>query len=152
MGVRKIRRLMILFASATIVLGVIAITLAGTTVNQVLVSHGMITTSFNLGVYNDSACTLPMNSIDWGALVPGGSTTQTVYLKNIGTGIMTLSFSTDNWTPAGSNSYLSLSWNKEGTQLPIGQAVAATITLTVSSGINGISSFSNNIIITGTQL
>ncbi len=127
-----------------------AITLATLNVNKNISSSGTITTSPNIGVFADSACTINMTSINWGSVSAGGTANQVVYVQNTGTGTLTLSLSTSNWTPVGASTYLSVSWNQQGTQLPAGQSVAATITLTVSSSTTGITSFSNTIAIAGT--
>jgi hypothetical protein len=91
-----------------------------------------------------------MASVNWGSISAGGVATQTVYVKNTGTGTITLSLTTSNWNPAGASTYIAISWNQQGTQLSTGQAVVATITLTVSPGITGISSFSDTMTISGT--
>jgi hypothetical protein len=101
-------------------------------------------------VYSDSACTTNMTSINWGSIAAGGTATQTVYVKNTGTGTMTLSLTASNWSPSGASTYITISWNQQGTQLSAGGSVAATLTLTVSSSITGITSFSNTITISGT--
>jgi hypothetical protein len=126
-----------------------AYTLATLNVNKNLSSSGTITTSPNLGVFSDSACTINMTAINWGSVSAGGTANQVLYVQNTGTGTLTLSLTTSNWSPLGAGTYLTMSWNQQGTQLPAGQSVAATITLTVSSSITGISSFSNSIAITG---
>jgi hypothetical protein len=125
-------------------------TLAAINVSQNVSSSGTIATSLNIGVYSDSGCTTALNSITWGSVAGGGTATQTVYVKDTGTGAMTLSLAVSNWNPAGASTYITISWNKQGTQLSAGQAVAATITLTVSSSITGITSFSSTITISGT--
>ena len=126
------------------------LTLAAINVSQNVSSSGTITTSPNIGVYSDSACTTNMTSINWGSAAAGGTATQTVYVKNTGTGSMTLSLAVSNWSPSGASTYITISWNQQGTQLSAGGSVAATLTLTVSSSITGITSFSNTIAISGT--
>lgn len=126
------------------------LTLAAINVSQNVSSSGTITTSPNIGVYSDSACTTNMTSINWGSVAAGGTATQTVYVKNTGTGSMTLSLAVSNWIPSGASTYITISWNQQGTPLSAGGSVAATITLTVSSSITGITSFSNTIAISGT--
>jgi hypothetical protein len=138
-----------------IILTVIAVALTVTTaavinVNQNVSSSGTITATPNIGIYSDSTCTTSITSINWGSTIAGSAATQTVYVKNTGTGTMTLSLIASNWSPSEASTYMAVSWNKDGTQLSAGQSVAATITLTVSSSINGITSFSNTIVVTGT--
>jgi archaellum component FlaG (FlaF/FlaG flagellin family) len=127
-----------------------ALTLAAINVSQNVSSSGTITTSPNIGVYSDSNCATNITSINWGSVAAGGTATQAVYVKNTGTGTMTLSLTASSWSPSGASTYITISWNQQGTQLSAGQSVAATITLTVSSSITGITSFSNTITISGT--
>jgi hypothetical protein len=91
-----------------------------------------------------------MTSMNWGSLAAGGTATQTVYVKNTGSAPMTLSLATSNWNPTVASSYITISWNQQGTQLAPEQAVAATLTLTVSPSITGITSYSDTITISGT--
>jgi hypothetical protein len=91
-----------------------------------------------------------LTSIDWGTISPGGSVVRTIYVKNTGGAQLTLNMATNGWSPAGAGSSMSLSWNRESTVLSAGQSIDATLTLTVSSGISSITSFSVYIVITGT--
>jgi archaellum component FlaG (FlaF/FlaG flagellin family) len=127
-----------------------ASTLAVLTVNQNIDSTGTVTTSPNIHVYSNSACTNNMTTVSWGSITAGGSTTQTIYVKNTGTGTLTLGLSSINWNPAQASSYITVSWDKQGTQLSAGQSTQATITITVSSSITSITDFSNTISIIGT--
>jgi hypothetical protein len=129
---------------------VVASTLAAITVNQNVSSTGTITTSPNIGVYSNSGCTTNMTAVNWGSIAAGGTASQTVYVKNTGTGSMTLNLATTNWNPAGASTYITITWNQQGTILTAGQSTAAIITLTVSSSITGITTFSNTITISGT--
>ena len=114
-------------------------------------TSGMVT-SVNLEVYWDSACTNKVTSIDWGIIPPGGSAAKTVYIKNIGNVPITLSLNTENWNPPGAANYLTLTWNyTSGTKIQPNNVLPVTLTLTVSSSIQGIDSFSFNIVITGTE-
>ncbi|MGA2682391.1 MAG: hypothetical protein ABSF44_11410 [Candidatus Bathyarchaeia archaeon] len=119
-------------------------------VNQKMSSSGTIMTTSNIGVYCDSRCTTNMTSISWGSLTPGDSVNQTVYVKDTGASVITLSLATSNWSPKGANTYITISWNQQGTQLSPGQLIPAILTLTVSSNIAGITSFSNSISMSGT--
>jgi archaellum component FlaG (FlaF/FlaG flagellin family) len=93
-----------------------------------------------------------MGSISWGTLTPGGTSTQTIYIKNIGSDIShTLSMRATNWIPEGANSSITLTWNREGARLQPGESVAATLTLSVSSNIGGITDFGVQINIVGTN-
>jgi hypothetical protein len=106
--------------------------------------------AINVGVYWDQQCTSPVSAIDWGTASPGGTVTETVYVKNGGNAPMTLSMSYGNWSPSSAGTYLALSWNREGAVLNAGGVVAAYITLTVSGSISGITAYSFDTVITGT--
>lgn len=131
-------------------LALTASTLAAVNVSQNLTSSGTITTSPNVAVYSDSACNNAITTLTWGSVAAGTSATQTVYVKNTGTGTISLSMAASNWSPAGASTYITATWNKDGAQLGAGQSTSAVITLTVSSSVTGVTTFSNTITITGT--
>jgi len=143
--------------ATVIALAVIAVVLTATTfgaitVNQNLSTTGTIITSAGLGTYSDSLCTLTKTSISWGSISPGQNVTTTIYIKNTGSGIsLRLNLTTTNWTPAGANGPIAVTWNVEGTTLSPGQSVAATLTLHVSPTITDVDDFSVAIIIAGTD-
>ena len=115
-------------------------------------SSGSIAASPNIGVYSNSACTTLLTTISWGSPSPGGTVTQTVYVKNTqGTASLTLSMTASNWNPTSANGPLTVTWNQQGTVLAPGQSTAATLTLKVSSSIAGITTFSVQISISGTS-
>lgn len=120
------------------------------TTSQTVPASGTIT-GINVGVYTDSACTLNCTSIDWGTLAPGNSTSKTIYIKNTGNIPVTLSLATSNWVPSNANTYLTLTWNRASYVLSAGASVSASLTLTASASAGSITTFSFNIIITGTQ-
>lgn len=128
-----------------------ATTYAALTTTQSLSSSGSITVSPNLGVYSDSACTVPLSSITWGSLSAGGSATKTVYVKNTGSGAsLTLGMSTSNWNPANANSYITVTWNPVSSTIAPGASTTAVITLNVSPSVVDITNFSVQITISGT--
>ena len=104
-----------------------------------------------VGVFWDSGCTNAVSSIDWGALEPGAATDVTIYVKNEGSIVVVLSMTTDNWNPASASSYMTLSWNRENYVLNSGSIVSAVLTLSISSGISGITNFSFDVTVTGTE-
>jgi len=140
--------------AALIIIG-IALTLisfAAITTSTTMSSSGSVTTSAGLGVYSNSACTTSLSSINWGTLTAGGTTTQTIYVKNISSGLsLTLNMTTSSWSPASANGPITITWNQQSTDLQPGASVAAILTLTVSSSIVDITDFSVNIMIGGTN-
>jgi len=103
-----------------------------------------------VGVYWDSGLTNKVSSIDWGMLEPGSNVTKTVYIRNEGNAAATLSMATSNWNPSNTSNYLTLTWNYSGQTLNVNEAVQVKLTLTASSSIAGITSFSFDITITAT--
>jgi len=103
-----------------------------------------------VGIYWDSACTNPTSSINWGLIEPGSNKTMTVYVRNEGNAVATLSKATQNWNPSTASSYMTLNWNYAGHTLNVNQVLQLKLTLVVSSTISGITSFSFDIIITAT--
>ena len=104
-----------------------------------------------LGVYSDSGCTSALSSISWGTLSPGNTTTSTMFVRNEGNVAVTLSIQAADWSPANASSYLLFDWNCTGYVLQPSEVVQALLTLNVSSSISGITSFSFDITIMGTQ-
>jgi hypothetical protein len=144
---RKLSPRLILVIAAIVVL--LSLTTAGLlTVTQTISSSGTIT-ALNVGVYSDSACTQSLTSISWGQIAAGGSASKTIYIKNTGNAPITLSMSTDSWGPSGANGPITITWDKSGASLNVGQSTSAVLTLAVSSSISGITSFSVNIEIIG---
>ena len=100
-----------------------------------------------VGVFWNSNCTNPVSFIDWGVVEPGSTNNVTVYVRNEGNVAAIISLATENWNPSSASDYLALSWNYDGRQLNPQEVVQVTLTLTVSLSVQGIESFSFDIII-----
>lgn len=105
--------------------------------------------AINVGVYEDVNCTTAVSSINWGMVEPGSSANETIYVRNEGNAEMTLSLGTQNWSPSEASGYITLSWDYAGSIGP-GEVVEVTLTLSVSAGIEGITNYGFDIVITGT--
>lgn len=144
-------RRLLLFVSVALVIGLLvgsALTYAVMQSSFSFPTSGLVI-GIGVGVYSDSACTLNLTSISWGTVSPGAGVDRTVYVKNTGNAPITLSMATSGWSPAAANGPITVSWDREGTVLNVGQSTAATITLSTSAGISGITDFSVTIIVTG---
>jgi len=115
------------------------------------VSNSGSVTAVGVGVYSDSACTTALSAISWGTLNPGDVKTYTIYVKNTGTVPVTLNMTVGNWNPPSASSYITLTWDKQNTVLSAGSVATSVLTLSVSSSVSGVTSFSFDITITGTQ-
>jgi len=105
--------------------------------------------AIGVGVYWDSGCTSQVTSIDWGTIDVGATENMAVYIKNEGTASMTLTLETEDWIPSGASSYISLTWDYGGQTIAVDGVVQVTLSLEVSDTIEGITSFSFDIVISG---
>ena len=152
MAQKKISMTIAVTALVIIGIALTVTTFAAISTTQNVSSNGTVNTSMSLGVYSDSACTVPLSSITWGALTPGTNIARTVYIKNTGSGLsLALGMTASAWNPTSANGPITLTWNKENTKINPGQSVAATLTLVVSSSITDVTGFSVQINITGTN-
>lgn len=119
--------------------------------NRSFSNNGTITT-VNVGAYQDSGCTQVLSTIDWGTVVPGSSSSRTIYVKNTGNAPISLNMTLNTWNPSNAASYMNLTWNQESTVLNVGNSVATLLVLSVSANVTSITSFSFNATITGTQI
>lgn len=113
-------------------------------------SSGVTTTNPNIGLYSDAACTQPLTTLQWGTINAGSSTQQTIYIKNTGTGSMTLSIAVTNWAPIDANNTITITMDKTGATLTAGQSTAAILTCAVNYNLSAGFPFTNTITISGT--
>lgn len=144
----------ILGVSLALVFGALATSIFGAVLSAVQTSRTISNLGsvkgIGVGIYWDSTCTDRTSSINWGLLDPGSSKTVTVYVRNEGNTVATLSKATGNWNPSTASSYLSLNWDYTGQTLSVNQVLRIKLTLIVSSTISGITNFSFDITITAT--
>ncbi|MEM2108297.1 MAG: hypothetical protein QXL10_03325, partial [Candidatus Bathyarchaeia archaeon] len=100
-----------------------------------------------LEVYADEACTVPLTQIDWGLLAPGENKSVACYVKSTSTMYTTLALSVGNWVPSLAGNYILVNWDCEGAVIAPGEVFAATVTLHVDSDIQGVDSFSFDIML-----
>lgn len=104
-----------------------------------------------LGVYWNPPCTDKVSSIEWGTLKPGSVKNVYVYVQNEVGEPQFLSMSTINWNPSKASNYITLSWNYTGRRIDPGEVLQIKLTLSVSRYVEGISNFSFDIVIVGSQ-
>ena len=145
-------------AIAIIALTITALALTLTTAavlsaNQTVPLNGAVSTvnAVNLGVFSDSACTQTTTALNVGTINPGGTATQTVYIKNAGNVAETLTMTTSNWSPTDAGTYLTLTWNRQNTVLNAGASIQATLTLTAAANTGSLTTFGCNVTFAGTQ-
>lgn len=149
MAMQKIQVGAILAVAATVI--VVSALAASLLVAYQRIPNAGDVKAVGVGVYWDSACTSNVTSIDWESLEPGATANVTVYIQNEGTIPVMLNMTTDDWNSASAQNYITLIWNREGNILNSEDVFQAVLTLSVSSDISGITSFSFDITITGTE-
>ena len=134
--------ILIAVIAIALILGVIAL-------NSVVLQNVGNVKAINVEVYWDSDCTNEVSLIDWGIMEPGTTENVTVYIMNTGNSDVMLSTDTINWSPSSASNYITLSWDYEGQSIGSSQVIQTTLTLSISPNIQGITSFSFDIVITG---
>jgi len=102
-----------------------------------------------VGIYKDINFTVSVTEIDWGIIEPGESKNFSAYIVNESNVPLTLTIRTENWSPLNASSFMTLSWDYNGTQIGMGGSVPVTLTLQVAQTVSGIESFSFDIVIVG---
>jgi len=100
-----------------------------------------------VGVYWDSDCRDIVSSIDWGSLKPGSAKNIIVYIRNEKEEPIFLTKSTMNWKPSIASKYITLKWDYRGWSIDPGEVLQVTLTLSISSSIEGIWNFGFDIVI-----
>jgi hypothetical protein len=113
------------------------------------VTHTGIIETINVGVYQDSACTQSLSSVNWGTLKPGTAANRTIYVKNTGNAAVSLNMTVTTWNPSIASSYITLTWDRQGSLLAVGNIVQALLVLSVSANVNGFTDFNCTTIISG---
>ncbi len=118
--------------------------------NQTISNVGSVK-AVGLGIYWDEAHTNAVSSINWGLLEPGSSENVAVYMRNEGNTTATLSMATSSWNPSDASDYMTLTWNYDEQPIAAGDTIQVTFILSVSSSIEGITSFSFDITVTASE-
>ncbi len=105
--------------------------------------------SIGVGIYWDQSCGTEVSSINWGFIEPGSSKNVTVYIRNEGNSAASLTMNVSNWNPSNASDHMDLSWDYQGQDINVSEVLEVTFTLVISSEIQGITSFSFDIVIIG---
>jgi len=144
------RKQSVLLASLILIPTLIGIVIGANIVQVTLHSSGKIK-AVNVEVFLDQNCTDIASSIDWGMLEKGEQKTTVLYVKNTGNTPLTLSLTTQNWTPTNATTYIKVSWNLENATITADQVLQVDITMSVLPSVSGFTDFSFDIVITGSE-
>ena len=85
MEILKKRKFLLISLIVTILALMIAGTVLATTVFNIPAQVNVVAPTYDIEVYSDSACTIPLTSVIWASDLPqGGERDMTVYVKNVG--------------------------------------------------------------------
>ena len=141
------QKVLLAFVVASLIFYVCTFLLTTNTVTNV----SAVDTSHGVGVYEDSDCSDIVEEIPWGTLYPGSVKNKEVYIRNNKTDPMYLILNTTKWDPLNASDFLELTWNYTMTVLAPEDVIAVKLTLSVSPDIKGISSFSFDILVAGSD-
>ncbi len=105
--------------------------------------------TIEIDIYSDAACTQLINSITWGEIEAGASVDKEIYVKNNGDQGVYLSLLTQNWTPSEAADDMQLFWDYDESTINPDEEMKITLTLVVSSNIQGIDTFAFDIVLVG---
>ena len=106
--------------------------------------------TIGVSVWEDPNATTPLTFIDWGIIEPSENKTVSCYIRNDANVPSTLSLTTENWDPTNATICINLSWNLDDVILDVNEIVETRFTLSVSSEILNITTFSFDISIIAT--
>lgn len=102
-----------------------------------------------IDVFKDLDCTILLEDFVWGEIDIGGTSTQSVYVKNNGDINLVLTLSSDNYYPTNLVDYMNLYWDYDGLPIAPGEVLKVQITLSILSDCPVFDTFSFDVIITG---
>jgi hypothetical protein len=104
-----------------------------------------------VGVFWDRNCTQGVSSIDWGTLAPGMTKTVSVYVQSKSNETCILILIPTGWNPPVAANYLELSQDYENKKIQPSEVVKVTLSLAVSASVAGVTNFSFNVIVEGSE-
>ena len=141
--------IIVITIGAVVTVGLLNVAATGDLFGSITLSNVGTVKAIGVRVYWDSSCSNPVGSIDWDLVEPGATKNITLYIMNEGSAPVTLSLATDNWSPPNAQDYMNLTWDYGDQVISVDGVVQVTLSLSVSEAIEGITSFSFDIVIIG---
>jgi hypothetical protein len=146
---KAVMTIIVITIGALVTVGVLNVAVTGDLFGSISLSNVGTVKAIGVRVYWDNSCGDLVGSVDWGLVERGATKNITVYIRNEGSVPVTLSLATDNWGPSNAPDYLSLAWDYGDQGISVDGVVQVTLSLSVSEAIEGITSFSFDIVIIG---
>jgi hypothetical protein len=139
-----------ILAVATVIVSLSLTLVAFGVINHsfIISSGGRVNLPVGVGFYWDSDCSSPVSFIDWGDIQPGSTVNVTLFVKNTGGQAISLNITAENWNPIETTSYMTFDSDCTGQTIDPQETVQITLSLTTSSSIETITSFSFDINVT----
>jgi len=100
----------------------------------------------NVDIFADESLTMILTHIDWGFIDPGENVTFPSWIKNTGNDAQKLITWTEEWNPMNASDYITLTWNYDGSWIPVNDSIPVVFTLHVvpdfDPDITGFTEFS----------
>ena len=146
---KAVLTIIVITIGALVTVGLLNVATTGDLFGSISLSNLGTVKAIGVRVYWDSSCGDPVGSIDWDLVEPGATKNTTVYIKNEGSAPVTLSLATDNWSPPHAPDHISLTWDYGDQIINLDAVIQVTLSLSVSATIEGITTFSFDIVIIG---
>jgi len=140
------KTLTLFFFSASLTLLMIALALTLLNSSSTLRASGRIKT-IGVSVWTYHMGAQQITEIDWGTLEPSETTTRFLFIRNDGNTPVTLTITTQNWTPANASVYIHFSTSYTGATIEPSTLHAVNFTLHIDAAIHDITTFSFDILI-----
>ncbi len=146
---KAVLTIIVITIGALVTVGLLNVAATGDLFGSISLSNVGTVKAIGVRVYWDSSCGDPVGSIDWDLVEPGATKNTTVYIKNEGSAPVTLSLATDNWSPLNAPDHIGLTWDYGDQIINLDAVIQVTLSLSVSATIEGITTFSFDIVIIG---
>jgi len=130
----------------------LALALAYSLSNFLIVKNYGVVKAIGISIYEDAGCTVPLTEIDWGLVSPASSVPYEAWLKNEGSVVVTVTMSVAKWVPSEASEYMSLTWSCEGVSVSVDGTVSCIFTLEIFEDVAGITDFSFDILLVGSEV
>lgn len=111
---------------------------------------GVIRT-IGVDVYRDESLAEILDIINWGVFDPGENKGVPAWVKNTGNDAQKLVMWTESWNPTNASDWITLTWNYDGSWIPVNASISVVFTLSVDPEITGITNFSFDIWVKGVR-
>jgi hypothetical protein len=120
---------------------------------QHMTSSTGIVASVDIAVYQNSAGTQNLTTLNWGTIYPGQDITHVIYVQNTGNVNMTLQLDAANWYPSATAEYITVNWDFTPGDLITPRTITPIqIRLSVSVDIQNIQTFDFDILLTSSSI